>query len=200
MKFLYTVIFFSLFLFSCQNDTETQLKEQKKEAKKAEAIFRNIENGWEFVVEPMEPIAQSKINQWKEWRNFINEIQQKPKSSIGAFQKKAEVLSTQVTSLNNNIPAQFNKPPIKSRITALSTRVKALDLYIHLTQIPDKKVIENIDEINQEINSIQLQIEEMVRRSQIPIEAGESDIIRMKDTARAVPDKMAKETFNSVQQ
>ena len=200
MKFLYTVIFSLLFLISCQNDTETQLKEQKKEAKKAEAIFRNIENGWEFVIEPMEPIAQSKINQWQEWRSFVNEIQQKPKSSIGAFQKKAEVLSSQATSLNNNIPAQFNKPPIKSRITALSTRVKALDLYIHLTQIPDKKVIENIGEINQEINSIQLQIEEMVRRSQIPIETGESDIIRMKDTARAVPDKMAKETFNPVQQ
>ena len=196
MKFLYTVIFSLLFLISCQNDTETQLKEQKKEAKKAEAIFRNIENGWEFVIEPMEPIAQSKINQWQEWRSFVNEIQQKPKSSIGAFQKKAEVLSSQATSLNNNIPAQFNKPPI----TALSTRVKALDLYIHLTQIPDKKVIENIGEINQEINSIQLQIEEMVRRSQIPIETGESDIIRMKDTARAVPDKMAKETFNPVQQ
>lgn len=92
MKFLNTVIFFSLFLFSCQNDTENSVK-AKKEAKKAEAIFRNIENGWEFV-EPMEPIAQSKINQWKEWRNFINEIQQKHKDLTWCFSKSRSLIYT----------------------------------------------------------------------------------------------------------
>lgn len=186
----FTLLLIAVALFSCQNDNEARLKEQKKEAKKAEAIFKYIQNGWEFVVEPVEPTTQSKINQWEEWRSFINEIQQKPNSSIGAFQKKAETLSEKASNLHNNIPAIFNKPNIKSRITALITRVKTLDLYIHLNQIPEKKVVEIIGEINEEIFSIQSKMEEMVRRSEIPFEAGESDIIRMKDTARAVPDKM----------
>lgn len=191
MKFTQPYIFLLfLMLFSCQNDNEARLKEQKKEAKKAEAIFRTIENGWIFEIEPLEATVQEKINGWNEWRVFMNEIQQKPKSSIGAFQKKAEILSEKAANLQNNIPATFNKQPIKARITALITRVKTLDLYIHLAQIPDKKIVGIIGEINQEIFSIQTQMEEMIRRSQIPIEPGESDIIRMKDTARAVPDKL----------
>ena len=54
----------------------------------------------------------------------------------------------------------------------------------------DTKVVKNIGEINQEILSLQLQLEEIVRRSQIPKEAGEPDRIRIQDTTRAIPNTM----------
>lgn len=184
---IYFLLLLSIVLFSCKDDTTERIAEQQKEAKKKDVIFNNISNGWIFSQPRLEPVTQSKVNQWMEWRNFLTEINQKPKSSIGAFQKKAAALSKKVVELNINIPQQFNKPQVKSRITVLITKVKAMDLFIHLNQIPDSKVIQYVKDINEDIVSLQMQMEEIVRRSQIPREAGEPDFVQMKDTSRAIP-------------
>ena len=189
LKFL-SVVLFSFLLFSCQNDNEERIIEQKKEAKKREVIFNNINNAWGFSVPTMEPGAQALANSWVEWRDFVNEINLKPKSTIGAFQKKASTLSKKVDSLNKNIPYEYNLPAIKSRISVLTTKIKTLDLYMQLNQIPDQKVIAILKETNIEITSLQMQMQEIIRKSLIPIEEYESDIIRMKDTSRAIPNTM----------
>jgi hypothetical protein len=124
------------------------------------------------------------------WRNFITEINQKPKSTIGAFQKKASALSKKVMDLNETMPSEFNKPQIKARIAVLTTKIKSMDLFIHLDQIPSSKVVKLISEINTEIDYFQLQLEEIVTKSKIPMEEGEEDIIRMKDTTRAIPNEL----------
>lgn len=184
------ILFFSLLLVSCQNDNKLLIIEQQKEAQKKEVVFNNINRGWVFDISPIEPVTQDKINGWMEWRAFLTEINQKPKSTIGAFQKKAAALSKKVVDLNNNIPAEFNKPQIKARIAVITTKIKSMDLFIHLNQIPSGKVVKLITEINTEIDYFQLQLEEIVKRSQIPMEEGESDIIMMKDTARAIPNEL----------
>lgn len=184
------ILFFSLLLVSCQNDNKLLIIEQQKEAQKKEVVFNNINRGWVFDISPIEPVTQDKINGWMEWRAFLTEINQKPKSTIGAFQKKAAALSKKVVDLNNNIPAEFNKPQIKARIAVITTKIKSMDLFIHLNQIPSSKVVKLITEINTEIDYFQLQLEEIVKRSQIPMEEGEEDIIRMKDTARAIPNEL----------
>ena len=189
LKLLY-ILFFSLLLVSCQNDNKLLIIEQQKEAQKKEVVFININRGWEFDISPIEPVTQDKINGWMEWRAFLTEINQKPKSTIGAFQKKASALSKKVVDLNNNIPAEFNKPQIKARIAVITTKIKSMDLFIHLNQIPSGKVVKLISEINTEIDYFQLQLEEIVKRSQIPMEEGESDLIMMKDTARAIPNEL----------
>lgn len=183
-------LFFLILIVSCQNDNKLLILEQQKEAQKKETIFKNIENGWVFDISPVEPTTQAKINSWMEWRNFLTEIHQKPKSTIGAFQRKATTLSKKVNDLVYTIPAEFNKPQIKARIAVLCTKIRSMDLFIHLNQIPSNKVVKLIGEINTEIDFFQLQLEEIVKRSQIPIEEGEEDIIRMKDTARAIPNEL----------
>ena len=180
-------LLFLITLISCKDETNIRLVEQQKEAKKKEVIFNNINKGWIFAIKPVEPITQSKINRWMEWRTFLTEINQKPKSTIGAFQKKAAELSKKVINLNNNIPTEFNKKQIISRITAVTTKIKLLDMYINLNQIPYDKIIKIIADANIEIISLQSQMEEIVRRSQIPREQGEPDFTKMKDTARAIP-------------
>ena len=175
------------FNISCQDDTGTREIDQQKEVQKKEVIFKKINQGWVFNVQEVEPTTESRINGWAEWRNFVTEINQKPKTSIGAFQKKAAALSKKVVELNNNIPEEFNKPQIKSRITAVTTKIKALDLFIHLREIPDAKVIQIIGDTNIEIIALQRQMEEIVRRSLIPKEVGEPDYVKMKDTSRAIP-------------
>lgn len=172
---------------SCKKDDEKLLAEQQKDAKAKELIFTKISNGWRFAKPPLNPTTQNLINNWNELREFTNELNQTPKSSISAFQKKSKDLSKKALALNNNIPATFNKPQIKSRITALITKINSINLFINLDAIPEQKVLSLVADVDEELLSLYRQMDEIVRKNQIPLEQGESEMIRMLDTARAIP-------------
>lgn len=174
-------------LFSCQNDNASLKAEQAKEAQKKEVVFETITSGWSFNIAPIEPTTQARLNGWMEWRNFLREVNQKPKSTLNAFQKKASVLVTQSEALVNTLPMEFNQPAVRARLKVINTKLKSLDLFIHLNQTPAAKVVKLIGEINTEIEYLQLQFEEIVQRSLIPREPGEPDFVKMKDTTRAIP-------------
>ena len=184
-------ILFSLFLIitlnSCQNEDSNRRVAYEKEAKKQEVIFKNISNAWHFSYPTLNPETQTDIKNWNEWRLLRDELSEKPKSTIGAFQKKAKSLSKRAKDLNTNIPQKFNKPEIKSRIAVLSIKLNSINLYINLHQIPDDKVIALIKDANVEINSLSQELDEIVRKDNIPLEEGESDMIKMLDTTRAIP-------------
>jgi len=182
-----TLLIGLLFITSCQEDPKLRALVQEKEAQKKEVIFKNISKGWNFTVQPNNETSRSLTNTWAEWRVFLNELAQKPKSSLGAFQQKAKTLSKRATELNNNIPITYNLPEIKSRIAALCTKINAINLYIHLNQIPDTKIVQLVQEVNTEISSLQFQFDEITRKNQIKIEDGESDMLKMLDTTRAIP-------------
>lgn len=172
---------------SCKDEATNRHAENAKNVKKKAIIFDHINKGWNFNAQPMNTVSRSLINTWTEWRDFHNELAQKPKMTIGAFQKKAKSLSKKVAALTNTIPNPYNKPEIRSRISVVATKINALNLYINLDEIPDQKVVSLVAEINMELASLQAQLDEIVRKSLIPIEEGESDLIRMRDTARAIP-------------
>ena len=187
MKYL-AVSFCALFLLmtSCKEDNQQHAGESKKAAQKKEVIYKNISKSWEFYATPINTTSEQSVASWTEFRQFLEELGQKPKKTIGAFQKKAAELSKKVLLLNN-IPFQFQKPQIKSRIGTLITKVRLLDLFIHLDAIPDKKVVLLISEINAELVSLQRQMDKITEKSKIPVEEGESDMLRMLDTTRAIP-------------
>ncbi|MFV7236445.1 hypothetical protein [Flavobacterium sp. ZB4R12] len=188
MKYNITVFLSLIFiLLSCQNDNQKRIAENKKEIKKREIIFKNIEKGWVFYDTPITEASEKSIATWNELRMFLAELAQKPKKTIGAFQQKSKALSKKAMALNENIPLEFNKPQIKSRISTLITKVRLLDLFIHLDNIPDKKVTQLVAEINLELVSLQRQMDKIVEKSKIPVEEGESDLLKMMDTARAIP-------------
>lgn len=190
MKLLFSCLFLVLFLTqSCQNNKEQRLIETAKEAKKQEIIFDNINKGWDFNAKPLNPASQGLVEMWNEWRIFLIELNQKPKSTIGAFQKKAIELSKKAADLNNNIPVAYNKPEVKSRIAVLISKINSLNLFINLNKIPDQKVVALIAEINIQMISLQSQLDEIVRKNTIPKEEGESDLIQMLDTSRAIPNR-----------
>ncbi|CAM3578577.1 hypothetical protein [Flavobacterium chungbukense] len=178
-------------LFSCQNEDEKRRAENAKEAKKKEAIFNNINKGWTFIDEPINEISESQLNSWTEWREFMKEIGDKPRKTIGAFQKKSAAISKKAMALNNSIPTEFSQPAIKSRISILITKIKMLDLFIHLNKIPDDKVVFWVQEINKELISLERQMDKIVERAKVPKEEGEEDFLRMLDTARAIPNAVA---------
>ena len=143
------VLFFSLFFIfsSCQNDDQKRIAENKKELQKREVIFNSIKKGWIFYDTPITEAAENNVVNWNEWRLFLAELAQKPKKAIGAFQQKSKAITKRAIALNDNIPLDFSKPQIKSRISALIAKVQMLDLYIHLATIPDKKVVALVAEI-----------------------------------------------------
>jgi hypothetical protein len=191
MKYKISLFLFLIFaLNSCQNDNEKRLAENAKEAKKNEKIFNNINKAWVFIDEPINEASEKNVSSWKEWREFLEELGEKPRKTIGAFQKKSTAISKRAVALNNNIPAEFNQPQIKSRISILITKVKMMDLFIHLSTIPDEKVTFLIGEINKEMVSLERQMDKIVEKSKIPKEEGEEDFLRMLDTTRAIPNQV----------
>ena len=190
----YKISLFLLLIFvlnSCQNENEKRLAENLKVAKKNEKIFNNINKAWVFIDEPINEVSEKNVNSWNEWREFLKELGEKPRKTIGAFQKKSTAISKKAMALNNNIPAEFNLPQIKSRISILITKVKMMDLFIHLDKIPDEKVTFLIGEINKELVSLERQMDKIVEKSKIPKEEGEEDFLRMLDTTRAIPNSSA---------
>ena len=188
MKFkLYSFLLLVTFLFSCQQDDAKRKAEQLKDIKKKEAVFYAINEAWFFDIPEMTEKARVITNNWAELRLFVTELDQKPTSSIGAFQKKAKILSKKVAELNNNIPAEFNTTPVRSRIAILNTKINSLNLYINLRDIPVKKVEKILAEINVELYWFYEQMEEIIIRSEIPAEEGEPDFMLMKDSTRAIP-------------
>ena len=189
----YKISLFLLLIFvlnSCQNDNERRLAENAKEAKKNEKIFNNINKAWIFIDEPINEVSEKNATSWNEWRDFLKELGEKPRKTIGAFQKKSTAISKKALALNNNIPAEFNQPQIKSRISILITKVKMMDLFIHLSIIPDEKVTFLIGEINKELVSLERQMDKIVEKNKIPKEEGEADFLRMLDTTRAIPNQV----------
>jgi len=186
MKFRILYVFLAIgFLVSCQNEDAQRLA-AAKDAKKKELIFANVEKGWNLSNPPIGSKSLELVRNWEELRLFATELYQKPKSSIGAFQKKAKELSKKAADLNKNIPTKFNKPEIKARIAVLITKVNSINLFINLQEIPDQKIVLLVADINTEMASLYRQMDEIVRKSEIPKEEGEADMIRMLDTARAI--------------
>ncbi|MEC5164597.1 hypothetical protein RCH18_000313 [Flavobacterium sp. PL11] len=182
------VLITSVFILaSCQNDDQKRIAENKKQIQKRQVIFNNIKKGWVFYDTPVTEAAENSIATWNEWRLFIAELAQKPKKTIGSFQQKSKVLTKKAMALNDNIPFDFNVPQVKSRISALIAKVQMLDLYINLDNIPDKKVVVLVAEINLELVSLQRQMDKIVEKSKIPTEEGESELRNMMNSSRAIP-------------
>jgi hypothetical protein len=182
-----TLLLIVLCLTSCQEDPKLRALEQEKEAQKREVIFNSINKGWNFNAQPINATSRSLTNSWNEWRIFLRELGQKPKSSLGAFQQKAKTLTKRANDLNNNIPVTYNLPQVKSRIDAIVTKINSINLYIHLNQIPDIKVTQLVQETNVELDAFQKELDEIVVKKKIKMEEGESDMIQMLDTTRAIP-------------
>ncbi|WP_281238466.1 hypothetical protein [Flavobacterium praedii] len=188
MKNKLTLLFLVLMMqFSCKNDNEERLADNLRDAKKKELIFTTINKGWNFFDKPINTVSETNMATWPAWRDFMNELAIKPKKTITAFQRKSKTLSTKVMALNINIPTQFDTPQIRSRIATLTTQVRMLDLYINLDKVSDKKVTKLVAEINIELVSLQRQMDKVIEKSKIPLEVGESEMLMMLDTARAIP-------------
>jgi hypothetical protein len=176
-KYLYSLIVIFFFL-ACKEESKTQEIDIQKEKKEKELVFNSINKVWNFPERTLTPESQIIASSWNEWRLFTNELYQKPTATINAFKVKTKNLTQKADVLPNTIPTRLNKPQIKSRLSALITKLKALNMFLNVDRIPEKRVITMITDLNLEINAFNDQIEEIVRRSHIPLEDGEATMIQ----------------------
>ncbi len=188
MRYLLPVLsLFLLLTVSCKEDDSQQLASRARDLKKKEAVFASLQKNWVFQAPALNPQTQEAARDWQVWRQFQAELRQKPQSSVDAFRKKAKTLTQRVRALSMGIPIVFDKPEIRARITALTVTIQSLDLYVNLDDIPIEKVIACIREINLTLGSMTTQMEEIIARGNVRLEKGESDMLRMLDTTRAIP-------------
>lgn len=188
-RFIIPFIFFVIALSSCQDDKQ-HLIDAQKIAQKNEAVFKNISKMWQFQFPSARPEVTATLNTWNAWRQFEIELLQKPKSTLSAFQLKTKNIATKTDALATTIPFEYNKPQVLSRIAALNTKLKSLEMYLHLNVIPEQKVARLIPEINEEIKGLYSQWDEIIIKKAIPKEIGEDLMLQALDTTRNARPKL----------
>lgn len=190
----YFILFLTTVLFiSCADDSNRNANSVKEQKKNAE-VFLAISKKWSFTFPTTRPEIQTALNDWNDWVQFKKELEQKPKTTLLAFQMKIENVAQKSDSLNLNVPEKFNNPQVRSRLVTLTTKINSLDTFLHLQVIPQKKVFTLIDEINSEIRGVYIQMEEIIIKQAIPKEIGEDDMIRALDTSRMANSKAFEES------
>lgn len=188
-RFIIPFIFFVIALSSCQDDKQ-HLIDAQKIAQKNEAVFKNISKMWQFQFPSARPEVTATLNTWNAWRQFEIELLQKPKSTLSAFQLKTKNIATKADALVTTIPFEYNKPQVLSRIAALNTKLKSLEMYLHLNIIPEQKIAKLIPEINEEIKGLYSQWDEIIIKKAIPKEIGEDLMLQALDTTRNARPKL----------
>lgn len=178
---------------NCADDTNRNANSTKAAQKNAE-VFEGISKKWNFKFPATKPEIQSVLNNWNDWDQFKKELEQKPKTTLLAFQMKIENVAQKSDSLSLTIPAKFDIPQVRSRLVTLNTKINSLDTYLHLQVIPQKKIFTLIDEINIELRGVYNQMEEIIIKQAIPREIGEDDMIKALDTSRMANSKTFEES------
>ncbi|UOX35041.1 hypothetical protein LXD69_05885 [Flavobacterium sediminilitoris] len=197
MRYLVPIFFLFIGFTSC-NDFSEQNEESIKINQKRDAVFKSISKKWLFVFpENTNSEIKETISNWNEWQQFKRELEEKPKTSLLAFQMKVKNVSKKSDSLSLTVPENFNIPQVRSRLVTLNTKIKSLDTYIHLGEIPEKRILTLITEINEEIKGVYTQWDEVVTKKAIPKEIGEDDMIRALDTTRLANKKFQDEIIEN---
>ncbi|MFY7811627.1 MAG: hypothetical protein ACOVQ2_07845 [Flavobacterium sp.] len=179
--------FFIIFILSCdQKSDDILLVNRNKEIQKNKEFFTILEKKWEFFQLDLDPIILDEFNKWQEWQNFSKELYFKPKYSLTAFKQKSKELNVKANLMISTIPDYINKQEISTRFIVLHLQIKNLEMYLNLENINQKKVLLSLDAINKELIIIEKMVNELALKSKIVKEAGEENIIRLKDTTRAI--------------
>jgi hypothetical protein len=183
MRYFFTFVLVFFIIIGC-SDNQKRNDLSEKEAQKRATVFLAISKKWNFTFPKTNPSIQTTLNSWNKWVQFQKELEQNPKATLLAFQMKISNVSLKSDSLSYTVPEEFDIPQVRSRLITLNTKVNALETYLNLQNIPEKKVFKLIENINSEIKGVYGQLDEILIKKAIPKEIGEEDMIKALDTSR----------------
>lgn len=182
MKYFWIFLLSTVLLSSCKKNATTAEPVVSEVAQ--DSLVRAIHTQWKFTVPIANKAVSTKLSNWEEWRNFVNELTIVPNPSASNLAHKAANLVEKVILLHNNIPDLYNKPETKARINLLETNVQNLDMMLELEPLDTKEISTLLAKIQKNTQSLINQFEEFEIKANIPKEAGEENLTQPTDTIK----------------
>lgn len=181
-----------LFLFSltllttsCKDEEKFEKEQEIKIAQHNDSVYAFLQNNWKFIVPQPSNELKPLLEEWKAWQEFNQELELKPVSTIGAFQKKADVLTQKLTSLSfQKFPDELNIPDVKARIALLQTSLNNLHMFITVEPIEIERSRNDIKMVNNSLKVLFEQMEENLIKKKYPKELGEDEMIEAMSSER----------------
>lgn len=175
-----TVLLSFAFLSTSCND-DVQKKQEEKTAqllKHNDSVFKFLVKNWDFTTPRPTKELGTVIDKWSTWSDLKKELNLKPVSTIQAFQKKSEVLSSNALNMMyQSYPEEVSFPAVKARFTTLLNSLQLLEMYITLDPIDINLVDAHIKDVKKNIRVFYAIMEEELVRNKIPKEEGEIEMI-----------------------
>lgn len=179
----------SLCFWGCQKETATVT--DPKESINNDSIIVLLNHNWKFKSPNYSDDVYYVLNNWDDWREMVNQLENKPAKSINAYQKKVKDLVVYVDKLPFSLPEKFKNQAILSRINLLKTHIYQLDMLMELNPLPHKEITPLLVLIQKDLSSISNQFQEIFIKNKIPKEAGE-------DAVRVNVDTVKRATLNAI--
>lgn len=181
------LVAFSLTLLttSCKDEEKFEKEQEIKIAQHNDSVYAFLQNNWKFTVPTASNELEPLLEEWNSWQEFKQELQLKPVSTIGAFQKKADVLTQKLTSLAfQKFPNELNLPDVKARLALLQTSLNNLHMFITVEPIEIDRTKKDIKMVNNSLKVLFEQMEENLIKKKFPKEMGEDEMIEAMSSER----------------
>ncbi|MEC4115739.1 hypothetical protein [Myroides phaeus] len=175
----------SLLTTSCKDEEKFEKEQEIKISQHRDSVFAFLKNNWKFSLPKPSNELKPLLDDWKAWQEFKQELSLKPVTTIGAFQKKADVLTQKLSSLSyQKMPEEINLPDVKARITLLQTSLNNLHLFIIQEPIEIDRLDNDLKQVNNSIKLLFDQMEENLIKNRVPKEIGEEEMLEAISTER----------------
>lgn len=182
MKYLFILVLLATIMMGCKKEVSAPLSVTSNVSQ--DSMAKSIRQKWKFTVNVTNTTVNSKLNNWEDWRNYVNELTITPNASLRNFIHKSNTLVEKVAVLKNNIPETYNKPETKARFSLLETHIQNLNLQLELEPLNLKEINILLVNIQKSTNSIINQFNEFEIKLKIPKESGEDQLIQPIDTIK----------------
>lgn len=175
----------SILTFSCKEDNKFEKEQELKLTQHKDSVYQFLTKNWNLRIPETTPELDQILQEWKPWQELAQEVRLKPVSSIGAFQKRSARLAELISSLTyQEYPAELNLPDIKTRVSLLQTALNNLNMFLEVEPIDIKKLDHDIKYVNRAFRLLTAQMEENIRKANIPQEEGEAEMLEAIDNER----------------
>lgn len=182
MKYLFILVLLATIMMGCKKEVSAPLSVTSNVSQ--DSMAKSIHQKWKFTVNVTNATVNSKLNNWEDWRNYVNELTITPNASLRNFIHKSNTLVEKVAVLKNNIPETYNKPETKARFSLLETHIQNLNMQLELEPLNLKEINILLTNIQKSTNSIINQFNEFEIKLKIPKESGEDQLIQPIDTIK----------------
>lgn len=155
---LCTILLFNV--LSCNNSKEKEQEESSYTEQYAASFSKSLDLSTIPKTELI-PEADEALSDWSEFMSVKSEIEKLEDYSLQNLISNAENLTEAIENLQDSIPEQFNKTPIKSRMNVLATKSKILQQYTKQEGLDTTEIQQNGADIYNAFGNLKIQMNEV---------------------------------------